>query len=136
MCGMHTPAGHTRVIYTFGNNEDTSFEHAMREIDLSAEIHAFDDRPDPLSKILTGALFRFHPYALADQTEGRKMTLSDMATQLGHTMIDILEMDLTHGAEYKAVPQFLKKSSGSPHVQQVSMVGQLSGSLMCCVIRY
>ena len=118
---MHTPVDHTRVIYTFGNNEDTSFEHAMREIDLWAEIYAFDDRPDPNSKALTGGLFRFHPYSLSDKSEGSRKTLSAIAVDLGHSKIDVLEMDLTHGAEYKAVPEFLNtKSSGSPHVDQVS----------------
>ena len=51
--------------------------------------------------------FTFHPIGIADSTLDNMMTLSDFASALGHTYIDILKMDV-EGGEMYSIPQALK----------------------------
>ncbi len=101
------------IIYSFGVNDESTFEAEMLARIPSAQIHAYDFSVDRIgSQIPPSHLARVHfsKLGLGGVDEFAKMpqffTLQTLMEQNKHTYIDILKIDI-EGAEYEALDAFM-----------------------------
>jgi len=110
----HNPTPETEtIIYSFGVNDESTFEAEMLTRIPSAQIYAYDFSVTSFGPQLSPAdLARAHfkPYGLGPIDEPLKtphfFTLSTLMKQNNHSYIDILKIDI-EGSEYAALDAFM-----------------------------
>jgi len=114
----HPPPSKT-IIYSFGVNDESTFEAEMLARIPSAEIFAFDYSVDRLGlQISTAHSSRafFSKVGLGAKDEPSKSppfyTLSTLMAQNNHSYIDILKIDI-EGSEYTAFDSFMDSCDAS-----------------------
>lgn len=121
ICGMSQYAAFEErplVVYSFGVDEDSSFEAELVDR-TSAYVYAFDYTVDDMGPEITNGSktnVKFSKIGLggSDQTVdgNRFMTLPSIMSELGHDYVDILKMDV-EGAEFDALDVLMETYNGS-----------------------
>lgn len=108
------------LVYSFGSNGEVTFEEALINMTESCEVHIFDYSLSPekaeIVQSVSGATL--HEYGIgaedsfvtAPVSDGQSTVnqyqlknLSSIMSDLGHTWIDVLKMDV-EGAEFEILP--------------------------------
>ena len=109
------------IVYSVGSNNEFDFEEGiLADISPECEIHTFDPTVgDSPSNLPAHGKILFHPWGLADQTEGPYKTLSTIVDELGHTgkEIDIFKIDC-EGCELETFKTWF---SGTPLIRQIQL---------------
>ncbi|KAL3426102.1 hypothetical protein PVAG01_02893 [Phlyctema vagabunda] len=108
-----TPGKET-VIYSFGVNDESTFEAEMLSRIPSAQVYAYDFSVDSFGPQLSAAhknRAHFQKFGLGDKDELKQprtqfYTLQTLMQQNQHTYIDILKIDI-EGSEYTALDAFM-----------------------------
>lgn len=114
-----TPAPET-VIYSFGVNDESTFEAEMLARIPSAQIFAYDFSVDKFGPQLSpkySSRAHFYKYGLGDKNEKKEpnvqfYTLQSLMSQNNHSYIDILKIDI-EGSEYTALDSFMNSCEAS-----------------------
>jgi hypothetical protein len=101
------------IIYSFGVNDESTFEAEMLERIPSAQIFAYDFSVDKFGPQLSSAYAsraHFSKVGIGAKNEPQKSppfySLSGLMAQNNHSYIDILKIDI-EGAEYEALDAFM-----------------------------
>ncbi|UJR28677.1 hypothetical protein I4U23_009906 [Adineta vaga] len=108
------------LIYSFGSNDEFSFESAVKKKLPSADIHTFDsghyECPEDICT--------YHRALLGDGKDHRSKSLQMIMNELGHEdrQIHILKVDI-EGSEYKLFEELFRKSkkkhNNIPYIRQI-----------------
>jgi len=97
------------IVYSFGINYETTFEKELKELAPHCQIFGFDPTPSVVDFYARSAnsmpYLTFKPWGLsgADETgnmEGKPVilrSLTSIMSELGHTHLDILKIDIEYG---------------------------------------
>ncbi|KAG0650504.1 hypothetical protein D0Z07_3342 [Hyphodiscus hymeniophilus] len=103
------------IIYSFGVNDESTFEAEMLARIPSAQVYAFDYSVTSFGPQLSpsySARAHFNQFGLGFMDEPTKkppfFTLSTLMAQNNHTYIDILKIDI-EGSEYEAFDEFMDR---------------------------
>jgi hypothetical protein len=125
VCDPHRYLGEHCLIYSFGSNDEFSFEDAVHHFNPRCEIHTFD--PVVSQPVNKPSYVQFHPWGMGahDSAADSIYTLPTIMSQLGHTNVSILKIDC-EGCELDAfdTPGF---PSHSGTVQQILMEVHFDG---------
>jgi len=132
VCGLDRVAKQDKcVIYSFGVNDESSFESTLLRRAPSCEVWGYDYSVDSWGPEITDdpdlrERAHFHPFALGPMDQHNEndtikfWTLDSLMNLNGHTFIDILKIDI-EGAEFDSLTPFL-----SAHANKNTFpVGQL-----------
>ena len=61
--------------------------------------------------------FKFHPIGIGANNEGKLRTLHNITSELGHSRIDVLKMDI-ESAEYSVIPDIFSDPN-RPRIDQI-----------------
>ncbi|KAL2065662.1 hypothetical protein VTL71DRAFT_3332 [Oculimacula yallundae] len=124
----HEPKKPATIIYSFGVNDESTFEAEMLSRIPSAEIFAYDFSVERIgSQIPAGDLARVHfsKFGLGAADEGSKsppfFTLKTLMDRNKHTYIDILKIDI-EGSEYTALDSFMDACDRAGGVMPIGQV--------------
>ncbi|KAI9437659.1 methyltransferase domain-containing protein [Lactarius indigo] len=133
VCGLDRVAKQDKcVIYSFGINDESSFESTLLKRAPGCEVWGYDYSVNSWGPEITGDLAlrdraHFKPFALGgtnnhgDHDNPKFWTLDSLMELNGHTFIDILKIDI-EGGEFDALTTFLSARTGEG---KVLPVGQL-----------
>ncbi|THH20621.1 hypothetical protein EUX98_g8546 [Antrodiella citrinella] len=133
VCGFERVAKQPEcVIYSFGINEESSFEAALLTRSPGCQVWGYDfsvSRFGPEIESLPALKSRshFHPYALsardahAPEASPPEYTLASLMAANNHTWIDVLKVDI-EGAEFESLAQFVDDFSGGNGVLPVGQM--------------
>jgi len=131
VCGLDRIAKQDKcVIYSFGINDDSSFESALLKRAPGCEVWGYDFSVEHWGPQITNDpelrdRAHFHPWALGgsddhgEHTHPKYWTLQSLMSLNGHAFIDILKID-TEGAEFDALTSFV-----NAHAHGLLPIGQL-----------
>ena len=88
---IHLQQSNRCVVYSFGSNNDFSFETAVHIFNPTCELHTFD--PTVLHPSLLPPFVRYHTWGLGSSAAPYNFTLSDVMRELGHTYVNVLKID-------------------------------------------
>ena len=125
VCDPHRYLGENCLVYSFGSNNEFSFEEAVHHFNPHCEIHTFD--PFVSKPINKPQYVNFHPWGIAahDSAAGSIYSLPAIMQRLGHTNVSILKIDC-EGCELDVFNTHDFPSQGGA-VQQILMEVHFGG---------
>ena len=125
VCDPHRYLGTHCLVYSFGSNDEFSFEEAVHHFNPLCEIHTFD--PVVSQPVNSPSYVHFHPWGIGTENsiEDSMYTLPTIMRQLGHRNVSILKIDC-EGCELDVfdTPSFPPHSGA---VQQILMEVHFDG---------
>lgn len=125
VCDPHKYLGAHCRVYSFGSNDEFSFEEAVHHFNPRCEIHTFDPvASHPFNK---PAYVQFHPWGMGarDSVADSLFTLPTIMGRLGHANVSVLKIDC-EGCELDAFNTQCFPSHGGA-VQQILMEVHFDG---------
>jgi hypothetical protein len=90
VCDPHRYLGEHCLVYSFGSNDEFSFEEAVHHFNPNCEIHTFDPVvSEPVNK---PHYVQFHPWGMGTAADSM-YSLPVIMQRLGHTNVSILKID-------------------------------------------
>lgn len=113
------------LVYSFGSNDEFSFEEAVHHFNPHCKIHTFD--PVASRPVNKPPYVHFYPWGLGvhDSAADSVFTLSSIMKKLGHTNVSVLKIDC-EGCELDALDSH-SFPSHSGAVQQILMEVHFNG---------
>jgi hypothetical protein len=108
------------IVYSFGVRGESSFEAEMHDR-TPCDIFAFDMTVDGMAGAAQGKpRIQFMKKGLGARTGGDLMSLRDIMAHYGHTLIDVLKVDI-EGAEMDVFPAILADFPGDVPFEQLML---------------
>jgi len=105
ICNLPYIANNPCIVYSFGLNTETSFEKELKELAPHCQIYGFDPTVGDFYIKNNITYLAFQGIGLSDKDEGAYKSLKTIMSELNHTHIDILKIDI-EGGEWKFFPDF------------------------------